>query len=93
MGKKYPWQKWPDKNKKSKKVSDYHGQKEGPYWRKSSITDMKAKQYTEPRYNTEEEARQARKNTPNPEEFQVVYVARSKSKHWRLLHKKQILEL
>jgi hypothetical protein len=41
MVKKYPWQKWPDKDKKDKKKSNYHGQTNEPSWKESSLESLR----------------------------------------------------
>lgn len=65
MGKKYPWQRWPDKDKTNKKGS-YHGQSKPSSWSKSSIQQIKE--------NVKDEAKGSRtykrlaKKAPTPEE-------------------------
>lgn len=39
MPKKYPWQRWPDKDKKKK--SSFHGQTSEPSWKKSSLETLR----------------------------------------------------
>jgi hypothetical protein len=39
MPKRYPWQRWPDRDKKKK--SDYHDQKKESTWKRTSIKDLR----------------------------------------------------
>jgi hypothetical protein len=67
MPKKYPWQRWPDKDKKKDKTNrGYHGQTRESSWKKSSMQTIKD--------NIKDEAKGSRtyrrlaKDAPTPEE-------------------------
>ena len=39
--KKYPWQRWPDKDKNKKKKSQFHGQDKESSWKHSSLEQLR----------------------------------------------------
>jgi len=43
MVKKYPWQRWKDKKKKTKKKNQPRTQTKDPSWKESSVDDVKGK--------------------------------------------------
>lgn len=80
MGKKYPWQRWPDKDKRQKR-SDFHGQTKESSWKKSSMSDIKR--------SVKDEAQGSRlykrlsKEAPTPEEEETLEDMSEDEEHHR----------
>jgi rubrerythrin len=80
MGKTYPGQRWPDRNKNEKKKSEYQGQTSEPPWKKSSIEDLK-KDLSDEKDDEKAYRDQAKRAPPKKAKKTLTAIANDEKEH------------